>query len=385
MSRRIGQKGSVFQRDSGAWNPKKTAFGRYYIDAGQNRIRKKIALGLCATKTIAGQKLREYLEREGVNSPILFRQNTGPSVTFREQAEVWRARMRARRRKRVHQATLDNWDAALDRWLLPLIGGMQLADVNNAALKMVIEKMYEANPKYGPSTIKFYTQPLKMVVASAVTSEGEEIYPRKWNHEFVGMPIIDPTKQRRPTMTSAQLEVRLAKLAKREWLIAVLLAGSGLRRGEVLALKVEDFSADCRVLQVERSVYNRYEQSPKSPAAFRPVDLAPELAEIMFQYLAGKSGLLFTTAEGRPLIFRNVARSFQKAGFEGFHSFRRFRTERLVTNGCPEPLKRLWLGHADRMVTDLYERGVANNASWRQEWTQRIGLGFSIGPQWATK
>ena len=29
-----------------------------------------------------------------------------------------------------------------------------------------------------------------MVIASAVNEEGEEIYPRKWNHDFVGMPIL---------------------------------------------------------------------------------------------------------------------------------------------------------------------------------------------------
>ena len=64
-------------------------------------------------------------------------------------------------------------------------------------------------------------------------------------------------------------------------MMAVLLAGSGLRRGEFLAVKVEDFSADWRVLQIKRSVHNRKEQLPKTSAAIRPVDLAPELAEVL--------------------------------------------------------------------------------------------------------
>jgi hypothetical protein len=36
-----------------------------------------------------------------------------------------------------------------------------------------------------------------MLVASAGNAEGEPIYPRKWNHDFVGMPIINPALQRR--------------------------------------------------------------------------------------------------------------------------------------------------------------------------------------------
>ena len=55
---------------------------------------------------------------------------------------------------------------------------------------MVIEKMHEG--KLSDQTIVTHTRVLKMVVRSKVTSEGEEVFPRKWNHDFVGMPIIDP-------------------------------------------------------------------------------------------------------------------------------------------------------------------------------------------------
>ena len=39
---------------------------------------------------------------------------------------------------------------------------------------------------------------VKMVVASAVDEEGEEIYPRKWNHEFIDMPIEEDQSRTRP-------------------------------------------------------------------------------------------------------------------------------------------------------------------------------------------
>ena len=33
-------------------------------------------------------------------------------------------------------------------------------------------------------------------------NEGEEIYPRKWNHEFIDMPVVEKEKQNTPTFSS---------------------------------------------------------------------------------------------------------------------------------------------------------------------------------------
>jgi len=39
----------------------------------------------------------------------------------------------------------------------------------------------------------------KMVVASAVDKEGEQIYPRKWNHDFIDLPVVEQAKQKNKT------------------------------------------------------------------------------------------------------------------------------------------------------------------------------------------
>lgn len=38
-----------------------------------------------------------------------------------------------------------------------------------------------------------------MVVASAVDKEGEQIYPRKWNHDFIDLPVVEQAKQKNKT------------------------------------------------------------------------------------------------------------------------------------------------------------------------------------------
>jgi hypothetical protein len=77
-------------------------------------------------------------------------------------------------------------------------------DSSNAAMRELIEAM-EARG-LSAKTIVNYTGVVKLVVASAVDANGDQIYPPKWNHDFIGLRIIEPHKQHRPTVTKAEVE-----------------------------------------------------------------------------------------------------------------------------------------------------------------------------------
>jgi len=360
------------------WNSTAPAYGRFWIDTPDGRRRKVISLGVCRTPSIAKQRLREYIESNGVNTKQAFAASTGPATTFRQQAERWLSYMATRRRKPVKPATVSRWRYSLNKWLLPNLGNMPLADIGNAALKSVVEEMAAA--ELAPQSIVSIAQVVKMVVASAVNDEGEQVHPRKWNHDFCGIPIVDPTKQRRPTLTAERVSAIVCNAGERYRALFALLAGTGLRIGEALALKVADLAPDCRTIQVQRSVWHGQEQAPKTPNAVRSIDVPEVLAALLQEYARGKAGYLFATASGRPLSQRNVLRTLHGlAGKVGFHAFRRFRTETLRRARVPEDLVRLWLGHAERSVTDAYANGLREDLVWRREWCERVGLGFQLG------
>jgi hypothetical protein len=44
--------------------------------------------------------------------------------------------------------------------------------------------------RLSPKTIVNHAQVVKLVVASAVNNEGEQIYPRTCNHDFIGLPSL---------------------------------------------------------------------------------------------------------------------------------------------------------------------------------------------------
>jgi integrase len=277
----------------------------------------------------------------------------------------------------VKPGTIQSWRSCLDKWLLPNLGDRTLSEVANAALKELVEKMALAG--LAAKSIINYTMVVKLVVGSSVNSEGEQLHPRKWNHDFVGMPILMPEQQHRPTLTETELREILAGSNKRYAVLFALLAGTGLRIGEALALKPTDFSPDCLMLHVSRSIWDGREQAPKTPNAVRVVDIAEPLAEFLRELVAGQPGYLFAVKSGRPLQQRNVLRALHATGKKvGLHAFRRFRTETLRRARVPEDLTRLWLGHSKQSVTDLYAAGLAKDEAWRREWCERAGLGFSL-------
>ena len=129
---------------------------------------------------------------------------------------------------------------------------------------------------------------------------------------------------------------------------------------------------------MRRSIWCGKEQLPKTPNAIREVDIAEPLAHLLQEHAAGKTGYLFATSTGRPMLQRNVLGWLHDTKKVGFHAFRRFRIETLRRARVPEDLIRLWLGHAKPTVTDLYADGLKNDSAWRQEWAGRVGLGFSL-------
>jgi len=113
--------------------------------------------------------------------PGIQQRRTAPATTFRAQAATWLASLATRRRKPVKQSTIHSWRQALNKWVLPNLGDRLLSDVGNTALKELTE-MLDAG--LSTQSIVNYTKVAKMVVASAVSSEGDQLYPRKWNHDL---------------------------------------------------------------------------------------------------------------------------------------------------------------------------------------------------------
>jgi hypothetical protein len=155
------------------------------------------------TKPERAHRAREIIQQSGADTAEHLQQVQAVNLgtTFRQQSEFWLRHVQERKRKPIKPHTATSWKSYL-RWINPRLGDVPLSSVNNLAMRGIVSEMVEQG--YSPKTILNYTAVIKAVVASAIGDDGEEIYPRKWNHEFIDMPEV--TSQRTPSFTSAEIE-----------------------------------------------------------------------------------------------------------------------------------------------------------------------------------
>jgi hypothetical protein len=223
LSRRVGQNGNVFQRSfTKMWNPAAQAYGRYWIDVPgcEDRKRRTVALGFCSSRSTAKRKLREHIEREGINNNTAFASTTAPAMTFQAQAAIWIKSLPGRRRRPLKPATIAGWQHSLNKWVLPTLGERLLADISNGALRELVDKMAAA--ELSAKSIVSHAAVVKMVLASAVNADGDQLYPRTWNPDFVGLPIVRKEEQCRPTITETELVEILASATGRYYALFAL-------------------------------------------------------------------------------------------------------------------------------------------------------------------
>ncbi len=378
MSRRSGQSGHL-EKKGNCW------YVRFWQDVPGKEKRAHPSVRLCPisgpgklTKSERTRKAREIITASGADSAELFNkvQAINLGVTFRQQAESWLAHVQERKRKPVKPATAANWKHCLDKWLNPLLGEMPLSSVDNLAAKELVAKLSNAN--LGAKSIQNYFQVLKMVVASAVNNQGNQIYPRNWNPEYIDLPLV--RNQQTPSFTGEEVSTIVATAESWHRVLYALLAGTGLRIGEALALEIPHLANDCATIQVRQSVWNGQGQFPKTPNAIREIDVPEPLAILLRNFAGGRTqGFLFPSKHTSNILRRNLHPILKSIGKDqrGFHAFRRFRTTWLRKNDVPEDLLRFWLGWSNRHIADGYSK-LRDDVEFRRDVCSRIGLGFSI-------
>jgi hypothetical protein len=299
-------------------------------------------------------------------------------MKLKDQAVVFFETIQTRQRHPVRSSTLAAYRTVINNWIIPSIGEENLETFGNGALKIFVHKLVVLHKS--PATIRLIINVVKMIVASAVTFEGEQIYPRTWNAEFLDIPDIGPQKS--PMLTQTQLR---AALRSKYAVFFAVLAGTGLRIGEALAIRYGDdgthtaWDPENAVILVRTTLWRGKEGPPKTLSGLRQVDLDPRLNTLLRETYDLPVGTpLFHRANGKFLFQSYLYETGLKPlNIKGFHTFRRYRITRLRELGVPEDVIRYWAGHAGGSITDRYSR-LAQDKELRKQWAVRAGLGFEL-------
>ena len=331
------------------------------------------------------RKAREIVEKSGANSEQRFNHVVLGEVSFRDQAKVYLRWATTRDRKPIKDES--SLEAALNKWILPAIGNIPLSNVNNITVKPLVDKMKKT---LSARTVNTYVEYIKQVVASLRDGEtGEPIQRRKWDSAVMDLPIVNLKEQRRPALKAKTVNQLTKESEGEEQALYVLLAATGMRISEALALEAKHLVNNGRTIEVRQQVHRRKPvivRYLKTDAACRDIDLSKEVAEYLQAFINDRNGLLFATRNGTPYLHNNLedrwlttrltTMGLDEKGM-GFHAFRRFRKTWLRGRRCQEDINNFWMGHKPKTMSELYSRMDAE-LEQRLEEVESVGVGFEI-------
>jgi integrase len=234
-----------------------------------------------------------------------------------------------------------------------------------------------------------YIEHVKQVVESLKSPNGEPVHNRKWDAEIMDLPVVEQAEQKRPSLKADAISKLIQASSGQEQALYVLLAATGLRISEALAVEKRHFINGGRTITVEQQVEKdsaRIVKYLKTAAAKRQVDLHPDIAEYLRRYTAGKTGLLFHTANGTPHGYGNLEDHWLtprlvKMGLDeegmGWHSFKRFRKTWLRGSRCLEDINNFWMAHKPQTMSEVYSH-LHEELQLRLDEAERVGYGFTL-------
>lgn len=357
--------GSISQHASGGWR------GRImvgYLPNGRPDVREVYA----KTRTEVRKKL-DVLRQRSESGTLT--EATAERLTVAAFLSRWLEATKAT----VRPKTWDRYGEYVRLHLTPTLGKTKLSALRPEALLKLYATKQEAG--LSPRTVHHLHTVLHSALAQAV----------RWGylHRNVADAVDPPAVPRREMRPPTPAEVaqfldavtaaddRLAAL----WIVA---AYSGCREGELLGLQWQDVDLDRASVTIRRTLVDarkgvpRYGE-PKTGRSRRTVSLPPEAVAALRRHRTKQDaerdrlgvdyapyGLVFATAAGRPLLARNVIRSFKAALVAAglpretrVHDLRHAAATVLLRAGVHPKVVSERLGHSTIGITmDLYTHSV---------------------------
>lgn len=255
-------------------------------------------------------------------------------------------------------STIYSKNVILKTYLKPFFGKLNLDQIGTDD----IDKFVGQHKRTGAraNTVRNYLRVLRRILSLAVEYEVLARVPKV-------RKVQDDEDDRGDFkfLTFEQAERLLAGARPEpEWWTMILLAlKTGMRQGEILALRWEHVDLDRGVIHVRRSVWEGTEKRPKSK---KPRDIPiSAVREALVQHRHERGPYVFCNAEGKPFTKqecrRPLARALKRAGLPhfGWHSFRHTFASHLVMKGVPLPAIQQLLGHSVITVTMRYAKVAA--------------------------
>jgi len=378
MARRRFQLGSLFRRGK---HPK-VWVARWWEqsinpDGSIGRKRRAEVLGTVAELSSRSQAMEALTKRlNPINSGMHRPQSTRTFSSF--VREDWLPVVLPT----VKYATQKNYRYFLDVHLLPTFGAHRLCEIKRETIQLFLAAKLGNGLAW--KTVKEMRGVLGRVLGTAEQWEyindnqaRKTKLPRR-PHQLAPTPVLAPEQIR-------QLEAELAEPARS---IALLLVLTGLRVGELLALRWKNVDMTGRTLRVTATVYDGHFDTPKTQRSNRVIPVGTEASRVLraLRHADVKpEDLVFSTRQCQPLSRHNLLRrhlrpACKKLGLYGitWHSLRHAHATLLDAMGAPLGTVQALLGHSTSEITrEVYLHAIPEDQRRAVAGVESLVFGFN--------
>lgn len=304
----------------------------------------------CFTKRTAEAWLRSVLDeaRRGPPEGVV-----RPDVSFSDAATEWLRFIEQDRERKP--STIKDYRSALDCHLLPAFGSMQLEEVTPPAIEAWRRTLTGLSSR---------TRNKLLVLLHGIFKRAQSVY---------GVPMNPVARiEKHSERASGDIQVfspeevwALVRAAASEQDAAIYLtaAFTGLRLGELLALRWRDVDFAGSTIRVRASYASGHLTTPKS-GKVRAVPLAPDVAQALAQlgqrrHWVGADDLVFAGEVGFYLdgsaLSRRYKAALKRAGLRPlrFHDLRHTFGTRMIAKADIRRVQE-WMGHSNIQTTMKY-------------------------------
>jgi integrase len=265
-------------------------------DGSRRRVLRYETLGPMSRREAAQILAQKVAAASCTNTP------TRSRVTFRTLATEWQASVLPM----YKHSTQKHRRFMLKKHLLPRFGDRALSELTRQEIQVYVAHLTQEG--YAPKSIDHIHDVLSAVLRTAVKWGQLQDNPARG----VELPKLR-TVRPKWALTRAQAAALLTALPPLGKAMAGLAILSGLRRGELFALRWQDIDEEARVLTVREAVYDTRFDTPKTEAGLRQIPLSEAALGFVrvWKQPAGRTepgALVFSTRTGKVISPNNVLR-----------------------------------------------------------------------------
>ena len=248
---------------------------------------------------------------------------------------------------------LADYKRDLEADAIPFLGRLRLAEIEPRDIKAYAGHIHSRGVR--PATVRLAVAPVRALLATALEDGLIRTNPA------AGLRIAtahhtDTDHEKPKALTEDELRRLLTHVPERWRLFVELVAHTGLRIGEAVALRWADIDLTTRRLRVERRWYRNAYAPPKSRYGRRTIPLTPGMAHRLSQHRGPDTpppdALVFPSRAQTPpdpanLSERILKPAAAKAGVPwiGWHTLRHTCGTLLFRHGANAKQVQHWLGH----------------------------------------